>query len=99
MPPGALGWQGRTPIDEPLATLMAVNAALLVWRLAMRCLFVTRACGWREGLRSIPRVVTGNAIAMLAARRAVLRYLGFRRTGIAAWAKTGHAFPAHVPAE
>jgi adsorption protein B len=96
---GALGWEERGPVAEPLATLTAINAALLAWRLAMRCGFVTSAYGWCEGLRSIPRVVTGNAIAMLAARRAVLRYLGFRRTGIASWDKTGHAFPAHVPAE
>ena len=72
---------------------------LLVWRLAMRFTFVTRAYGWREGLRSIPRVVVSNAIAMMAARRAVFRYLSIRRTGNASWDKTVHAFPSQVPAE
>ena len=41
----------------------------------MRFGFVARAYGWREGLRSLPRTVTGNIIAMMAARRALGRYL------------------------
>ena len=94
-----LGLASPQPIGEPLATLLAINGALLGWRLGMRFAFVARAYGLREGLRSIPRVIAANAIAMLAARRAVLRYLGVRRSGITAWEKTSHAFPAIVPAE
>lgn len=87
------------PISDGLSLLLTVNLALLVWRLAMRFGFVTRAYGWREGLRAPPRVIVGNAIAMLAARRAVTRYLGNRRTGASVWDKTDHAFPAQIPAE
>lgn len=93
-------------LDQPialltptLAALMNVAMLLLVWRLAMRFGFVASTYGWREGLRSIPRVVVGNAIAMLAARRALGRYLSGRRSGAAAWGKTDHMFPSQLPAE
>lgn len=88
-----------SPISPELALLLKINLAMLVWRLAMRFGFVTQAYGWREGLRSIPRVVISNIIAMLAARRAVLRYLSIRKNGHTSWDKTAHAFPAQVPAE
>lgn len=96
---GAFG--GIEPLRLPpaLASLLTVNAALLVWRLAMRFAFVTQSYGWREGLRSIPRVAIANAIAMLAARRALARYLAGRRTGRADWGKTVHIFPRELPAE
>lgn len=86
-------------IEEPLRTLLLINGALLGWRLAMRFGFVANGYGWREGLRAIPRVAVGNAITMFAARRAVMRYLGWRRGEPARWDKTAHAFPARLPAE
>jgi len=88
------------PAPSPaLALLLSINLGLLVWRLAMRTGFVTRTYGWREGLRSVPRVIVGNAIAMLAARRALMTYLKLRRTGTAAWDKIAHFFPRELPAE
>jgi adsorption protein B len=87
------------PIPALLSSLLAVNLGLLAWRLVMRFGFVTRAYGWREGLRALPRVVIANIVAMLAARRAVTRYLIGRRTGTSAWGKTAHAFPTQMPAE
>ena len=87
------------PISAGLALLLTANSLLLAWRLAMRFGFVTAGYGWREGVRSIPRVVVSNAIAMLAARRAIVRYLLIRRTGRISWDKTSHAFPATMPAE
>src|SRR5690606_17942918 len=99
----ALVWlAGGPPPPSPspgLALLLSINLGLLGWRLAMRAGFVTRAYGWREGLRSLPRVVVGNAIAMLAARRALMLYLMLRRTGAAPWNKTAHVFPRELPAE
>ena len=91
-------WDMR-PIPPLLSLLLTVNLGLLCWRLAMRFGFVAAVYGWREGLRAIPRVIVGNAITMLAARRALFRYLALRRTGIAAWDKTDHAFPQQLPAE
>ena len=87
------------PIPAFLSVLLTINLGLLVWRLAMRFGFVARVYGWREGLFSLPRVVIANIIAMLAARRAVTRYLIGRRTGASVWGKTAHAFPARLPAE
>jgi adsorption protein B len=86
-------------IPDRLGTLLEINAGLLVWRLAMRFGFVTQAYGWRQGLASIPRVLVGNVIAMLAARRALFRYLRIRRTGQTTWDKTRHDFPAELRAE
>ena len=78
-----------------LQALLAINSALLLWRLAMRFGFVAAAHGWREGIRSLPRTVTANIIAMMAARRALVRYLA----GRSQWDKTAHAFPQQLPAE
>jgi adsorption protein B len=91
---------GRPVFVAPwLALLLAANGALLLWRLAMRFTMVARVYGWREGLRALPRVFVGNIIAMMAARRAVVRYAGLARSGPIAWDKTGHIFPDALPAE
>ena len=49
--------------------------------------------GQRE-LLSVPRMVVGNVIAMLAAARAVSLHLG---GGAKRWDKTRHIFPAELP--
>jgi bacteriophage N4 adsorption protein B len=95
----ALAAHALAPLSPALTLLIAINSALLLWRLAMRFGFVARAYGWREGLRALPRAVTGNIVAIMAARRALARYLRTLRTGIATWDKTAHAFPRQLPAE
>ena len=91
---------GRGQAQGPvLAWLLSANAAMLVWRMAMRFGMVARLYGWREGLRSIPRTVVANIIAMMAARRAVAAYAGLARRGPIAWDKTRHVFPDALPAE
>lgn len=94
-----LGGREMAPLSGFLALMLSINFGLLLWRLAMRFGFVANAYGWREGLRSIPRVVVANAVAMLAAQRALLRYLALRREGAALWDKTAHVFPQQLPAE
>jgi len=81
--------QPSTPL---LAAMLLTCLALLCWRLVVRAAFVSLADGWREGLRSIPRMLLGNCIAILAARRAVRLYIDGRgrRPG---WDKTVHHFP------
>ncbi|WP_375380595.1 glycosyl transferase family protein [uncultured Sphingomonas sp.] len=74
--------------------LVRVNAMLLCWRMAMRALFTGRAYGRREAWRSIPRLLVGNLIALLAARRAFWCYLLLLAGGKTCWDKTVHAFPA-----
>lgn len=83
------------PFGPALTALLAINSVLLLWRLGMRFGFVAAAYGWREGVRSLPRTVTANIIAMMAARRALTRYLAGRTH----WDKTAHAFPDRLPVE
>jgi adsorption protein B len=95
-----LAFGGPSQPFSPLFVLLAIlNSFMLLWRLTMRFGFVARLYGWREGLRALPRTVTGNIVAIMAARRALFRYLAMLRTGGATWDKTAHAFPRHLPAE
>lgn len=82
-----------------MRSLLMVSGALLAWRLIMRFSFVTGTYGWREGLRSAPRAIVSNVVAMMAARRALSVYLRMRRDGVVRWDKTTHAFPTIIPAE
>jgi adsorption protein B len=84
----------KARLDPALVTLLAINGWLLAWRVLMRVGFTTSAYGWREGLMSIPRLLVGNVIAMLAAARAVSLHLG---GGARNWDKTRHVFPRELP--
>jgi adsorption protein B len=90
----ALGAPIQARLDPLLVTLLIVNAWLLGWRVLMRACFTASAYGFWEGVRSIPRLVIGNLIAMLAAARAVSLHLG---GGARRWDKTRHIFPAELP--
>ncbi|HJU76996.1 MAG TPA: glycosyl transferase family protein [Sphingomicrobium sp.] len=90
----ALGAPIQARLDPLLVTLLIVNAWLLAWRVLMRACFTASAYGFWEGVRSIPRLVIGNLIAMLAAARAVSLHLG---GGARRWDKTRHIFPAELP--
>ena len=90
----ALGAPIRARLDPTLVTLLTINAGLLAWRVVMRACFTASAYGFAEGLRSVPRLVIGNVIAMLAAGRAISLHLG---GGAKKWDKTRHVFPAKIP--
>jgi adsorption protein B len=90
----ALGAPFKARLDPALVTLLMINGWLLAWRVLMRATFTASAYGWREGLMSIPRLVVGNIIAMLAAARAVSLHLG---GGARRWDKTQHIFPMELP--
>ena len=90
----ALGAPIHARIDPALVTLLMVNGWLLAWRVLMRATFTASAYGWVEGLLSIPRLVVGNVIAMLAAARAISLHIG---GGARRWDKTRHIFPAELP--
>ncbi|HUP68167.1 MAG TPA: glycosyl transferase family protein [Sphingomicrobium sp.] len=90
----ALGAPIKARLDPTLITLLTINGWLLAWRIVMRAAFTTSAYGLREGLMSIPRLVVGNVIAMLAAIRALSLHLG---GGARRWDKTHHIFPAELP--
>lgn len=90
----ALGAPVAVPVSPVLAALMNLSAWLLGWRLLMRASFTTAAYGWREGLRSVPRTVVANLIAVLAARRALRIHSS---GGAKRWDKTHHIFPMELP--
>lgn len=90
----ALGAPIDLRVDPSLVLLLTVNGCLLAWRVLMRAAFTTSAYGWRQGVLSIPRLVVGNVIAMLAAARAVSLHIG---GGAKRWDKTKHIFPAELP--
>lgn len=81
------------PVGPVLSRVLAANMVLLGWRLAWRVAFTTRMYGWREGVRSAPRMVVGNVIALLAVRRAAWRYWAMLRGSDPVWDKTAHRFP------
>ena len=91
---------GPEPLPSGLSTLVAVNMALLAWRLAMRAGFTASLYGWKEGFRAIPRAAVSNCVAILAAASALARYRSMRKSGGRPhWGKTAHVFPAEIPAE
>jgi adsorption protein B len=89
----ALGAPVQARMDPLLSRLLTINFWLLAWRALMRAGFTASAYGWTQGLLSIPRLVVGNVIAMLAAARAVSLHLG---GGARRWDKTRHIFPAEL---
>ena len=90
----ALGAPIKARLDPTLVMLLTINGWLLAWRILMRATFTAYAYGAAEGLRSIPRFVVGNVIAMLAAGRAVSIHVG---GGARSWDKTRHIFPQELP--
>ncbi|CAN5134899.1 hypothetical protein BH24PSE1_BH24PSE1_02300 [soil metagenome] len=91
----ALGATVQVRLGPTLETLLWINLWLLLWRIAMRALFTTSAYGWGEGIRSVPRLVVGNFIAIFAAGRALTIYLSRMPP---AWDKTRHVFPKELSA-
>jgi adsorption protein B len=90
----ALGAPIQARLDHRLVQLLSINGWLLAWRILMRACFTTYAYGVAEGARSVPRLVVGNVIAILAAARALAIHVG---GGATRWDKTQHVFPAELP--
>ena len=90
----ALGAPVQARMSPLLVTLLTINAWLLAWRVLMRATFTASAYGIKEGLMSLPRMVVGNVVAILAALRAIALHLG---GGAKRWDKTRHIFPASLP--
>ncbi len=89
----ALGAPVQARLDPTLVVLLQINAWLLAWRIFMRACFTTSAYGFGQGLLSIPRMVVGNVIAVLAAGRAISIHLS---GGPQRWDKTAHIFPTEL---
>lgn len=82
-----------SPLPAPIPALLGANAVLLGWRAVVRGMFVHRAYGLAEAMRSIPRMFVANIIAMMAARRAFGLYVRLWRGRTVGWDKTSHRFP------
>jgi bacteriophage N4 adsorption protein B len=89
----ALGAPVQARMGETLMFILKINAVLLAWRLLMRAGFTTSAYGWRQGLLSLPRLIVGNVIAILATLRALSLHLSGADKK---WDKTRHIFPAEL---
>lgn len=90
---------GTAPDPYAPTVLIAVNTALLAWRAAVRAAFTASAYGWREGVLSVPRMLVGNWIALLATPKAIARYVRSLRGEQIGWDKTAHRFPPLPRAE
>jgi len=87
-------WAGGDGLPEPLpGWLLVTNVLLLFWRLAMRMACTGRLYGGAEAVLAVPRFVVGNAVALAAAPRALLRYLRLLGGQAPVWDKTCHDFP------
>lgn len=89
------------PLPDGLKILLFVNGGFLFWRLLIRAVFVYRIYGAAQAAISIPRTIISNAIAIMAARRAMGEYLRYCFGGQLKWDKTEHIhFPdnVHLPA-
>jgi adsorption protein B len=90
-----LGAPVQLALSPALQMLLLINAAMLVWRVLMRAGFVTATYGLKQGLLSVPRLIVGNLIAIMAVWRALRIHAdgGPRR-----WDKTRHIFPVEETA-
>lgn len=89
----AIGGSSAPAQTPAVRLLLTVNVGLLLWRFAMRAAFTGRAYGWRDALLSVPRLVVGNIVALIAARRAVFAYVRMLAGAAPQWDKTAHHFP------
>jgi adsorption protein B len=94
-----LHWIGEVQprsLTPAMAWLLTINALLLLWRMGVRAVFTGRAYGKRQAAWSVPRLVVGNFISMVATQRALLRYAAMLRGAALHWDKTAHVFPDDV---
>ena len=92
----ALAGDATPAPSAAMMTLLNINAAMLAWRLAMRAWFTGRAYGWWQAFLSLPRALVGNFIALMAARKAMWRYVAALRGQRPEWDKTRHRFPEAI---
>ena len=90
-----LHWATDVPLpdDRTEQVLLTTNGALLLWRLAWRMGCTGAAYGWRESVWSVPRLLVGNLVALMAAPRAIGRYVAMLSGAAPVWDKTRHDFP------
>lgn len=61
-----------------------------LWRAFIRFVLVGREYGWGEGVAAVIRIPVANVIAIISARRAIMRYIADLRGKGKVWDKTEH---------
>lgn len=93
----AAGWDQGAPVSPHWRLMLWASFIAFAWRTVVRMGFTAREYGWIDGLRAGPRIVIGNAVAILASRRAIAAYvrslLGMQVT----WDKTAHTLHPAKP--
>lgn len=84
-------------VSPNVQVLLYLGLLTLTWRLVFRIYATSYTYGWREGVRSAPRLLISNSIAILASFRALGRYTRILLTGQIEWEKTKHSL--HSPAQ
>lgn len=80
---------------SPLYYLMLGNLCFALWRAGLKAYFVGRLHDRVHVWLSVPRLLLGNLISVLATLRAVSTYVQHRITGRPLrWVKTAHVFPS-----
>ena len=83
------------PAGSPLIWMLQLNLSAAAWRMGMKARFVWRLYGPAHALLTVPRLLLGNLIGILATIRAVGQYTAYRVGGRPLrWLKTAHDFPA-----
>lgn len=84
------------PNDPALIALTTLCGAMLFWRIFVRAVIVRRFYGLRQAVRSVVRQPLANAIAIMAARRAVVQYARHCLGRPLQWDKTTHRLADHA---
>ena len=83
---------GAPPLPQPLVWICG---GAMIWRSVSRMAFTAREYGMAEGGLALLRIPVGNVVAIMAARRALCRYVATLRGEDVSWEKTSHtAHPA-----
>lgn len=90
----AVGLYQPQPLDPAFRVLMIANGLALLWRMAARSACTGYHHGTRQALWAVPRMLMGNVIAIMAARRALSAYAGSLRGIPLTWDKTRHHIPS-----
>jgi adsorption protein B len=86
-----IGWRPAMAPPAYFGTMLSITFAAFVWRATWRFGFTASEYGLVEGLRSLPRIVVANFIAILAGRRALFAYVRTLRGELVRWEKTQHS--------
>ena len=86
----AAGIHDARPLPPLVYWLLIGTTAFFVYRAAVRFVLVGREYGWAEGFAAVLRIPIANVIAIVAARRALFRYVAGLLGRPQGWEKTEH---------